>query len=439
MANSVVVTENDMSLCTGCMACLDACPTKAITESFTEDGFRIPIVHEDKCIRCGKCTKVCNVDKEKATFSPIVVYRMAAKSDKTRMQCSSGGIFALLSEMMIKKNGAVIGAAFCSDCKDIRHVTSDEVELKELYRSKYVQSNTIGIYKKTESILKAGRDVLFCGTPCQVRALINFLKGKSYSGGLVTVDFMCHGVPSTMQFKDFIEERERKENSPVINVTFREKDKGWRTQLIKTYHENGNIWERTSYYYYYYYMFLNNYTLRDSCYHCNEYNSHTADITLADDWGENKNDDVGTSLVFVNTAIGEKEVCRIMDKTNFFDVTRMTMAGISIYSHSGYNYRKKEQWKAIVKDGGYHKAKTSLFYKVSIIPLTKRRLREGASMIKKFVVKIMGGVSNYSFVPVSPCIILQLGCTFICPNMNLCGTTKKLLSSREQKEMCIVA
>ena len=92
-------------------------------------------------------------------------------------------------------------------------------------------------------------------------------------------------------------------------------------------------------------MFLNNYTLRDSCYHCKEYNSYTADITLADDWGENKNDDVGTSLVFVNTAVGEKEVCRIMDKTNFFVVTRITMAGILICSHSGYNYRKKNNRK----------------------------------------------------------------------------------------------
>lgn len=397
MANSVSVTENNMSLCTGCMVCVDICPTKAIAASFTEDGFRVPVVHEDKCIRCGKCAKVCNIDEEKTVFSPIVVYRMAAKSNQIRMQCSSGGIFALLSKMTVEKKGVVIGAAFCSECKDICHVTSDEVEMKELFRSKYVQSNTIGIYKKTESILKKGRDVLFCGTPCQVRALNSFLKGKTYSGKLVTVDFMCHGVPSTMQFKDFIEEREKKENSPVINVTFREKDKGWRTQIIKTYHKNGHVWEKTSYYYYYYYMFLNNYTLRDSCYHCEEYNSHMADITLADDWGENMNDEIGTSLVFANTARGEKEVCKIMDRTNFSNVTPITMANISIYSHSEYDYRKKQQWKTALKVGGYQKAKTSLFYKVSIVPLTKRRLREQASMIKKFVVKIMGGGKQLIF------------------------------------------
>ena len=391
MSKSVCITEVDMSLCTGCMACMDACPKKAITESFSSDGFRVPFVSKDKCVKCGKCIDVCSLGLEKKTFSPIAVYRMTAKDDSIRMKCSSGGIFALLSEMIIEKGGVVIGAVFDADCKDVRHATSDECKLEDIYRSKYVQSNTTGVYQKTEQILTEGRNVLFCGTPCQVRSLHSFLKEKKYAGSLLTVDFMCHGVPSTMEFKDFIAERERKEKSPVVNVTFREKDDGWRTQVIKTYHKNGQVWKKASYYYYYYYMFLNNYSLRDSCYSCKEYNAHSADITLADDWSGSENDNIGTSLVFVNTPFGRNAVDEVMDNAVYSDITERTMSAIAIYSHSGYNYRKKELWKKALKTGGYKRAKAVLFLKVSAIPLTRNMLRRQASTVKRYVKKILRG------------------------------------------------
>lgn len=389
MTNPLCITENDMSLCTGCMVCMDTCPTKAIKEGFTKDGFRIPIVCKDKCIKCSKCLNVCSLCSDKKEFSPIVIYRMAAKDNYVRMMCSSGGIFAILSEKMIKSGGVVIGAVFDAECKDVHHATSDEFGLEELYRSKYVQSNMIGIYKKTERILQEGRNILFCGTPCQVRALRKFLSGKRYSGNLITVDFMCHGVPSTMEFKDFVSEREKKEKSQVINVTFREKDDGWRKQSIKVYHKNGKIWKKTSNYYYYYYMFLNNYSLRDSCYSCEEYSTHTSDITLADDWSGSENDDIGTSLVFVNTPIGQNAIQKVMDEVAYTDVTERTMSNISIYSHFEYDYNKKKQWKDILETGGYQKVKSILFYKVSTIPLIKYKLRIQVSKLKRFLKKSM--------------------------------------------------
>ena len=249
MAKQVCVAENDMTKCTGCMVCVDACPVNAIKESFTKDGFRIPNVQGDKCVKCGRCMRVCSLNAEKKLFKPISVYRMAADDNQIRVHCSSGGVFALLAEKTIECGGMVVGAVYDAESKEIRHLSSDEVGLEDIYRSKYAQSNLIGIYQKTEEALRIGRNVLFCGTPCQVRALSNYLDGRKQSGNLLTVDFMCHGVPSTMAFKDFILEREQKEHSPVVNVTFREKDDGWRTQVIKTYHENGRVWKKTSYYY----------------------------------------------------------------------------------------------------------------------------------------------------------------------------------------------
>ena len=391
MIDSVCITEYDMSLCTGCMVCMDACPVQAISERFTEDGFRVPKICESRCIKCGKCASVCNLNTDRIEIVPQAVYRMAAKDNQVRMQCSSGGIFALLSEKIIRNGGTVIGAAFNADCKDVCHMTSDECSLEELYRSKYVQSNTIGIYRKTEQVLKTGRDVLFCGTPCQIRALRSFLKGKKYTGTILTVDFMCHGVPATMEFKDFVQERERKEKSSIINVTFREKDNGWRRQVIKAYHANGTVWKKTSYYYYYYYLFLKNYSLRDSCYSCKEYHTHTADLTLADDWSGTGNDNIGTSRVFVNTPFGQSAVEEIMDSVNQTDITEDVISNFEIYSHANYDYKKKELWKKALETGGYKKAKTELYLKESTIPMMKEKIWEIISGVRNIIRKTTGG------------------------------------------------
>lgn len=141
-------------------------------------------------------------------------------------------------------------------------------------------------------------------------------------------------------------------------------------------------------------MFLNNYSLRDSCYSCEEYNTHKADITLADDWNCSENDNLGTSLVFVNSLSGQSSINSVLDKVTYTDVTQQSIDNISIYSHSGYDYRKKEQWKKALETGGYRKAKTILFYKASMIPLVKYKLRRQASMIKRMIKKNWGGVSN---------------------------------------------
>lgn len=382
MESKRCIAQNDMSLCTGCMACMDVCPVKAITENFSRDGFRIPRVDEKKCVHCGKCLQVCNINVFREHFMPIKISRMRAKDDVTRMKCSSGGIFALLAEKTVENGGTVVGAVFDARMQDVCHSTSDECELDKIYRSKYVQSNTCGIYNKTVSILQEGRDVLFCGTPCQVRALYSFVKDKNLPGKLLTVDFMCHGVPSTMNFKDFLGERERQENSPVVNVTFREKDAGWRRQVIKVYYANGNVWKKTSYYYYYF-MFLNNYSLRDSCYFCKEYAAHIADITLADDWNGKDNDDIGTSLVFVNSCKGEKAIYDIADQTKDTDVTKDIMENLSVYSHDRFDYRKKKLWKDTLETGGYKKAKTFLYFKALVPSLIIKKIRDGKIEIKK--------------------------------------------------------
>lgn len=47
--------------CCGCTACANACPKSCIEMIEDSEGFLYPVVHEDKCIKCNACEKVCPI------------------------------------------------------------------------------------------------------------------------------------------------------------------------------------------------------------------------------------------------------------------------------------------------------------------------------------------------------------------------------------------
>lgn len=371
------------AFCNGCMACIDACPAKAIDESFTAEGFRIPLVNDERCVKCGRCVDVCSLHYLKNMKIPLKILSAQAKDERVLMHCSSGGVFALLAYNAIQDGGVVIGAVFDKDRKDVCHVSSEEYALEEILRSKYVQSNTIGIYRKVKKYLSEGRNVLFAGTPCQVRALLLYLRGEQYRGTLRTVDFMCHGVPPTKMFLDFVKTREKKEKSKALNVTFREKDKGWHTEIMKVYFEDGSIWKRTALHIYYYYMFIHNYTLRDSCYTCDEYQSHMADITLADHWTASERSDSGISLVIINSSEGNEMIQSVSGELNAIDISANMHKNLKMYSHKYYNHKNKEKWLESFQKTGYFGTKTFFFWRVGAMQIMKTEIRKALGSVKR--------------------------------------------------------
>lgn len=72
-----------------------------------------------------------------------------------------------------------------------------------------MQSRIEDCYQKVEQFLRAGRKVLFSGTPCQVAGLKLFLR-KEYDY-LLTVDFICHGVPSPGVWREYLKEETARE------------------------------------------------------------------------------------------------------------------------------------------------------------------------------------------------------------------------------------
>ena len=298
----------DKKDCCGCGACAQRCPRKCISMQTDKEGFVYPVVDTTKCSDCGLCNKVCPVINQQAEQHPIATYAAINSNNMVREQSSSGGIFTLLAQETINNGGIVFGAVFNEDW-EVEHIYVDNANnLKRLRGSKYVQSNIGGSYSVAEKFLKEGKEVLFSGTPCQIAGLKRFLR-KEYKN-LKTVDFVCHGTPSPLVWKKYLEEICRINNiSNIIDIQFRNKAEGWkRFSLQITYTGNDGkerIFRETLNDNIFMKCFLSNLCIRPSCYLCPARSGKSgSDITLGDLWGAEQicpeiDDDKGLSLVMM--------------------------------------------------------------------------------------------------------------------------------------------
>lgn len=372
--------EEKAKECTGCGACENICPQNAIQMEYSDDGFLYPVIGNN-CVDCGLCDAVCYCGEGKDKLFGKKTFKGFAKNNKIRELSSSGGIFIVLAKYVLKKGGVVYGASFDNKCKEVRHLSTESVALEELARSKYVQSRVGNIYRDVADKLQENRYVLFSGTPCQIRGLKSYLEKKKIRGKLITLDFMCHGVPSSTLFKEYLEQLENEKNKSINDVTFREKDRGWHTQVTKFYFNDGTICTTDSLKHFYYYLFLNNYILRDSCYSCTEYCSHQADITTADCWEIPKeDDDKGVSLIILNSDLGEKIFSEISDEL-FFEPYKINY---EMYAHR-YDFNKKKKWKKYYLKHGAKDIERKFFKRQLFKNNVNERVRHIGGNVKRFL------------------------------------------------------
>ncbi len=318
------------SECCGCSACASACPKQCIEMKADSEGFIYPEVSIEQCISCGKCVKVCPIKHRKEDNSAINVYALKNKNVLTRATSSSGGAFFELASYVINNNGVVFGCAMSSELVAEHIAVRSLSELAKLKSSKYVQSDVKDTYNQTKELLDDGKIVLYSGTPCQIAGLKNYL-GKDYEN-LILVDVLCHGVPSPRLLSDYLVGLEKKYGSKPVSVNFRSKEKSWKRLYIDVRFEDGQRHFIFCGYDRYLSMFLNNMSLRPSCYECKFAVEHRqGDITLGDFWGIGKkyperDDDKGISLVIVNTQKGVEILNAVLNKFDYFESNIETAA-----------------------------------------------------------------------------------------------------------------
>lgn len=272
--------------CTGCGLCTQICPVSCIKMEYDAEGFLRPVIDHGQCVSCTKCVSACPVlHEETIAANELQQIYAAVYNDQDKLnRSSSGAIFPLMAEWVIRQNGIVFGAAFDNEF-DVYHdwsATNDGI--KRFYTSKYVQSNIMECYSKAAEFLKSGRLVLFSGTPCQIAAIRSFL-GKDYEN-LILIECACHGVPSPKVWKSYRTYLSEKhlENERFGYVNFREKIDGRLFYLRICSQKHGYVGSRRADPYLI--GFLNNLILRPSCAACSFKGTHrAADITLADFWG----------------------------------------------------------------------------------------------------------------------------------------------------------
>lgn len=324
----MVITEklkqNNLKCC-GCTACYAVCPKIAITMQADSEGFKYPVVDKDKCIDCRLCCKVCPLDiKLEKTEDKQIAVACTAKDENLTKQSSSGGVFAILANMFIEKQAVIYGAAFDDDW-NVKHIRVNQKEdLKKLYTSKYVQSDMGDNFKTVKADLIGGKEVLFAGTPCQVAGLKYYL-GKDYNN-LTTVDFICHGVPSPLVWKCYINEKAASLKSKITDISFRDKKDGWKNYYFMIRTSNGNINYEKAGDNIYMNGFLKDLYLRPSCYDCKfKTLNRASDITLADFWGIDKvlpelYDERGVSLCWTSSEKGRDILVEALEQTVYCKV-----------------------------------------------------------------------------------------------------------------------
>lgn len=279
------------NVCTACGACASICPKDALSINSKPQmiGFYYPTVDESKCVNCGLCEKVCpklTTADIQIQDEPNAAYMLQAKDDSILEKSSSGGFFSVLAQFIINKGGVVWGSAYNYELERLETISTNKTSLESLRKSKYIETFSGTIFREVKQQLQAGRWCLFVGTPCQITGLNHYLKQtKTALGKLITVRFVCHGVPSNEYFKSTKSHLEKKHRGRLKSFDFRSKINGWRGEILQVVFDNGQMNYYNGANLIYYSSFFKNELLRRSCYSCKEICKAESDFTMGDFWG----------------------------------------------------------------------------------------------------------------------------------------------------------
>lgn len=336
---SKVVAAHD---CTGCSACVALCAkAHAISMRPNAEGFLEPVIDFKKCNHCGKYYRYCHVVQCKAYQAHLIPHQLAStdpnapqhhneahpgftqryfalslKPDfKQLYGAATTGVGFVLAHRFVRSGGVVVGCRLNSSTNEAEHVIArTPEEVLPFCGSKYVQSNKHAVMAEVKSLLQAGTPVLFLGTPCEiagVTTLCSTLKPEA-KDHLFTVDLICHGVPSPLSLKLYAQDA-AKELGSITGINFRVfllQSPDWRNMFIGLKGTKQQIVQHCRQNHYYT-AFLENWSLRPSCYHCPYTNlNRPNDLTIGDFWNIERLLPqfpyalLGTSQVLVNSQHG---------------------------------------------------------------------------------------------------------------------------------------
>lgn len=313
--------------CTGCTSCASICPKQCITMVKGSEGFNYPQIDSSKCIECQLCEQVCPVIYSNQLHDDMKSYAVINKNDEVRNKSTSGGFFSVIAEYVLDKDGYVVGAGYDNHYVVKHMIVNSKDELNKLREAKYSQSELNDCFVKIKELLDNNLWVLFSGTPCQVGGLKAFLR-KDYER-LITVDLVCHGVPSPLVWKKYVEYRSHCDNDDQLPqyIHLRSKISGWsRYNYSVVFDYDDKQYQKLNSQDSFMKAFVGNMCLRSSCYDCHFKGlNRVSDFTLGDYWGiwdqiPDMDDNKGTSLVFIHSIKGKEIFNGVKDQCIYQEV-----------------------------------------------------------------------------------------------------------------------
>ena len=320
--------------CYGCGVCGVVCPQNAIRMEDNAEGFAMPVVDRDRCIKCSLCEKACprlSPLPSDCSLSQSHCFAAYLKEEELRSQSTSGAVFPALAEKVLEEGGFVCGCVW-NDKLEAVHILSDKrSDVKRMLGSKYVQSSLGDSFLQIKKVLDSEKKVLFSGTPCQVAALLSYMGRRK---NLFTCAVICAGVPSPKVWHEHVACLEKRYQSEMDDVNFRFKGKyGWQTSMIRYKFKNGKTKIMPGQMFDEYLAgFGANLYLRNSCSSCQfRGDGYAADIIIGDFWGApktlfEKSRNKGISAVLVQTEQGGRLLSQCGDAVELQPVSFAELA-----------------------------------------------------------------------------------------------------------------
>lgn len=360
--NEVLTREK----CVGCGACVAQCKAKAIELKPDEKGIYRGSVNRKWCVNCGQCVIVCpalHLPRNNNTDNPAA-YAFINKDDYIHRESSSGGGFSAVAEVVLEKNGVVVGAKWNQDFTVSHAVIKNAEDLQSLRKSKYFQSYIGDVFIDVKNYLDSGKDVLFSGTPCQVWGLKKYLS-KPYQN-LILMDVLCANCPSQLLFEKY--RKEKFGDNSLAKYDFRYKKdvlKVWNAYSSKATMKSGEELvldkENDPYLRMYHTCSLG---LSSQCRTCKyQGKKRVGDITIGDCWGiqnydKTMNPKFGVSLLLINNDKGELIIKELMEKKKGIlkeepleEVMKYNAIAFSKERNWKQSIRSKVFWDNLEKDG----------------------------------------------------------------------------------------